>query len=265
MNRPEIETLLRRIAPADFASHPIYVCFASIVPTHLRPSALCWGFTAPALDLAFHEWLVSCGRWRGRGPVIVLNDIAIRAEAEALAGDDHEFADQLYRSRILATALHEAGHVLQCQIDLRPIPEDIAFDVEHRAQDAVAEFVANEDTPPVPWKGHDAEFIRVLIHVVNRAEQILGERLPARLLFDHGRFDVSTLFCYRRAIEREIVAFDSTMTFADLRLCHPPDAFVDLWKQDLHDWLERQTAEDDSAVLSIAAAMAPYIRITDAS
>lgn len=260
----KIEAMVRRIAPADFASRPVYVCCASAMPVDLRPPKTVFGFQGPVLDLSFKSWLVDAGRWRGRGPCFVLNDVAIQTDATERAGDDVALRDELYRGQMLATALHEAAHALASPIDLRPVPDEIASDIEQSARAAVVEFV--EDKPlaadaefPPQWLGHEAAFIRTLLHVHHRAERLGIERLPDNFLFANANYSLSGLWSYRRALSREINGFDSSLTFADLRACHPPREFVELWRDDLLRWWKWM--DHAEGPVQIAAALAPFVHV----
>lgn len=265
----ELETLVRRIAPGDIASRPLYVCFVSDMPIDLRPNRDTFGYHSTFLDIAFRSWLTDSGRWRGRGPAIVLNDVAIAETANSLAGDDAGLRDELYRLRILAITLHETAHVLTSPIDLRILPDEIAADIEKSSRASVIEWIADHDKPlaadvefPPQWSGHEAAFIRTLLHVTHRAERLGIERLPDMFLFPNLNYSLSGLWCYRSAIRKEIEGFDSSLTFADLRQCHPPKAFIELWRDDLQRWW--QWLDHEAGAWQIAAAMAPYVHVLKA-
>jgi hypothetical protein len=91
----------------------------------------------------------------------------------------------------------------------------------------------------------------------------LGIAKPAdNLLFCSFNYSLSGLWCYRAALAHEITAFDSSLSFADLRLCDPPKAFVELWRDDLRRWW--QWSQDEMGPIHIAAAMAPYVHVLKA-
>ncbi len=262
-----LESLVRRIAPADIASRPVYIALVSDMPVDLRPSDETFGFHATFLDIVFRQWLADAGRWRGRGPCFVINDRAILADATERAGDDAGLRDELYRTRMLATVLHEASHVLTSPLDLRPVPDEIRSDVEKSSRAAVVEWIADKPLPadaefPPQWAGHEAGFIRTLLHVHHRAEQLGIERLPDNFLFSNSNYSLSGLWSYRRALSREIDGFDSSLTFADLRACSPPQEFVELWRDDLHRWWKWM--DHAEGPVQIAAAMAPYVHVLKA-
>jgi len=262
MNTSELETLCRRIAPGDIAGHPVYVCFASEMPQPLRPSPATWGYTGPALDLAIHHWLSDSGRWRGRGIAIVINDIAINEDVSTLAGNDADFRNDLYATRILATVLHELAHALSMKLDFKPLPVEVAEEIEAKALATTTTWVATSDEHTAElsgpaWLGHEAGFIRALLHVIQRAYRAGIERLPDNLLFVSEHYSLSQLWNYRRALEPEIEAFGQPLTFHDLRQCRPTESFIELWKKDLHDWVDAQS--DELAILDMVAALRPYI------
>lgn len=257
MNVAELEQLARKIAPADFGGHPLYIVPQSELPAELQTSGDTYGYTAPALDAMLHDWLVAAGRWRGRGPAIVLNDEAMRAEAKHLATDeagevDADFSDTLYRSRLLPVFCHELAHVLSGPIDLRPI-------AERQAPKLQTILAAWTDEPPravAPFTGHGVDFIRTLLHVISRAYQAGVARLPARFLFDHARYGLSPLSHYETAAERETEGY--RLTFAELRQCKMRPTLVKQWGADLVGWYGRQE-ESQAAADVLFAAMKPYV------
>ncbi len=257
-----LEQLLRRIAPGDFGGRPIYVCFARELPDDLRPSPAVWGYTGTSLDVSLRGWLEDAIRWRGRGPAIVINDVTIAAVADDFAGGDDELRESLYRDRILATLLHESAHTLSAPIDYRVLPDEIADEVTQSTRAIVGKWITSDgereasETLP-PWSGHDAQFIRTLCHVVNRAYRLGVERIADHLIFDHRAYDLSMRPIYSRALEREVNGFDSWLTFHDLRQCRPPQQFVEQWKKDLHRWWNLD--QSDNAMQHVLAAMRPYV------
>jgi uncharacterized protein (DUF2252 family) len=149
-------------------------------------------------------------------------------------------------------------------LDLRPVPDEIAESVTKQARECVIGFTKEKQITEAPseiasWSGHEAHFIRTLLHVANRAENILCEPLVSRFLFSHHNYDLSAFSVYKRALQKEIEAFDYSMTFADLRACQPPQAFVHLWKNDLHEWWSQ--TQTDTRTAQLVAAVAPYVNV----
>ena len=97
------------------------------------------------------------------------------------------------------------------------------------------------------------------MHVIHRAYRLGIERLPDDMLFVASNYSLSPLGAYRRTLSSELDAFDQRITFDDLRTCSPPESFVELWKQDLHDWVGAQS--DELAILEMVAALRPYINV----
>lgn len=258
-----IERLLRRIAPGDIGGHPLYVLFESELPAKYRPPSYVWGLHGPCLDLSLRGRLASEGRWRGRGPAVILNDLAIAKEASELAGDDADLVAELYNARMVATVTHEAGHMLERPLDLLPPPAEIEQEIQTTAEKALTRTAATtESEADAPsdlphWAGHDSLFIRSLVHAHARAERIVG-RIPGSLVFPHRRYQLSPLERYRHTLEREIASFDGCLSFCDLRTTRPPTAFVELWKSDLRCWWE-STGDRTEALTAYVAALRPYV------
>ncbi len=266
----QLETLFRRIAPADLGGHPVYITFASELPEPQRPPSYTWGLTGPILDLSLRRWLEAESRWRGRGLAIVLQDLAIRKEASELSAGDRSFSDELYRARLFATAAHELAHALSRPLDLVIPPKEIEREVCESAEAALTSFAkvteaeADEPSDLPPWAGgHDAMFVRILVHVLDRAEKITGQRIPTSLAFPHRRYELSILEGYRRALAPEIVAFDRWLTFSDLRLCVPPKAFCELWRDDCRCWWQ-STRDQDATLGFYVEALRPFMSVLKA-
>ena len=248
MNPTDLEELARAIAPIDLGGCPMYVvpCDADDLPTQFRGFSFA-GLTSTWLDLALHPWLVSCGAWCGRGPAIVVNSTSTRCGAVADADGPGDFADELYRTRLSATFVHELAHVLGQPIDI-----DSAPDLPERGLLAAAEVArwarGEHRTPPHPWAGHDWTFVRLLLHVVYRAERLLGESLPANWLFGARHYGLSPWWSYKHALGDEPERMAGA-TFAEIRETAPPTGFLRLWREDVLRFFE-----SSSAVPRVAAA-----------
>ena len=79
---PDLEAIARQIAPTDLADGPLYFLRTSEanLPPALRVENV-RGLTCVFLDVAASLHLESQGRWRGRGPLILLGDVLLRTEA----------------------------------------------------------------------------------------------------------------------------------------------------------------------------------------
>lgn len=266
-----LERLFRRIAPADLGGHSVYVLLSSELDPAQRPPAYAWGLTGAVLDLSLKNWLVSQSRWSGRGPAVILNDLTIRRDALELAGGDESFASELYRDRMVATGLHELAHVLSRPSDLKIPPMEIESEVLSSAEAALSNYgkvteaeVDEAEAELPPWfGGHDAMFVRVLVHILSRVETITGQRIVTSLAFPGSRYELSLLEHYRRSLQKEISGFESWLTFDDLRKCDPPKAFCELWRSDCWVWW-KGTRDPDASLDYYLAALRPYLSVLKA-
>ena len=104
------ELLCRQVAPLDLAGVPLYVVPQSAIQANFGNAETTYGYTLNWLDLILQKQLGTA--WRGRGPCIVANDIAM---TEDLGGD--------IEATFLATVLHELGHVFERDIRFEAAPD----------------------------------------------------------------------------------------------------------------------------------------------
>ncbi len=237
-----IETTLRSLAPIDLADAPLYVVLQSENPPADRLLLDSWGNYHPKNDLVFRLWLESCGRWRGRGPLVVVNDLDIR---DASPAEDSE-------SNILGIAIHELAHALSTGFDLIERTAAETAMIELRASFAISRLNA---APPstlsqngLPWAGHDAHFIRVAAHLSHRAKLAgIAIELDQVIALNHYglRSSGDEYFC---ALTGEFERFDDA-PLSTLRHHQPPAAFVWRWRNDLADWCQ-QEPDDAKAMLA---------------
>ena len=91
--------LCRKIAPLDLAGHPLYIVAQSQIASEFGKAEGCHGYTSPSLDLYLQEFFDD---WQGRGPCMVVNDIAI---------DDDQDPDFHHRV-VINCILHELAHIV---------------------------------------------------------------------------------------------------------------------------------------------------------
>ena len=236
-----LEATLRRLAPIDLANNvPIYVVQQNSHPPVDLLLLDSLGSFHPQYDLTFQSWLDSCGRWLGRGPLLVLNDVAIRDVSPA---EDAE-------SNILGIALHEFAHALNVGFDLTErTAAEIAL-IELRASFAISRLNAAPPStlPQTPWAGHDGHFIRVAAHLVFRAKrQGLAVELDQAVNFSqYGLRSSGDEYFY--ALTGEFERF-ADAPLSTLRNHQPPAAFVWRWRNDLADWCS-QEPDDAKAALA---------------
>ncbi len=75
----EAEWLCQAVAGRDLAGIPIYMVPQSSLPPDWGSADRCFGYTTPSLDLYLREHI---SEWRGRGPAVVINDVALAEDFE---------------------------------------------------------------------------------------------------------------------------------------------------------------------------------------
>lgn len=241
-----IETTLRSLAPIDLADdQPFYVVLQSNAPPSDLLLTDCIGSFHRCYDLTFQSWLESCGRWLGRGPLLVVNDLLIRDYTP-----DEDDADNV----IFGVAIHELAHAINVGFDLTERTAAEVALIELRALLAINRLnVAPPYTPPqtdLPWRGHDAHYIRVAGHLVFRAKrQGLAVELDQAVNFSqYGLRSSGDEYFY--ALTGEFERF-ADAPLSTLRNHQPPAAFVWRWRNDLADWCS-QEPDDAKAALAFA-------------
>ena len=241
-----IETTLRSLAPIDLADAPLYVVLQSENPPADRLLLDSWGNYHPKNDLVFRLWLESCGRWRGRGPLVVVNDLDIR---DASPAEDSE-------SNILGIAIHELAHALSTGFDLIERTAAETAMIELRASFAISRLNA---APPstlsqngLPWAGHDAHFIRVAAHLSHRAK-LAGIAVELERIVDLEQYELRSNCCeYFSSVEGEFEQFTG-LPLTTLRQYRPPRDFERVWRRDLSEWCQQEP--DDAKAESAFADM----------
>lgn len=140
--------LCRAVAGRDLVGQELYIIRQSAISGEYGTADSCEAYTAPCLDLYLREFIGP--NWQGRGPCLVLNDLAM--------ADVHpEDRDAV----VLTSTLHELAHILDRPVLYRtreqPDPDRLKFE---------ALVLADEVGQPTPttggplWSGHGASFIR---------------------------------------------------------------------------------------------------------
>lgn len=214
------EELCRRVAPDDLAGLTLYVVAQSAIRESFGEARATYGYTLSRLDLILRDQIGHA--WRGRGPCIVVNDLALA----------EDFGDCVL-TNFLATALHELAHVFERGMTFDEMPElnpaRLIFEglVVARAMD--------EPTPnterPQRFLQHDDRFLRAVLHLRHRANELgvhlsRDHILPADqpMLFSVGR--------YRVALDDELDRFDGLSIRTILSMA-PPPPFARLWAEEL--------------------------------
>ena len=209
--------LCRRVASRDLAGGPIYVVPQSRLATDM--TADCEGYTAPSLDLYLRDAIGPA--WHGRGPCLVVIDVALAADAHP---DDFEYL-------VRAVVLHELAHILE-----RPAlvtdrtgvqPARIQFEAL-----AVADAVSRPELAEQPaYRGHEARFIRTVLHLRHRAAEA-GVAIAPALLCAGWRYGLSVADRYVEALGGEPARMAGAL-FHDILASPPPATFTELWIADV--------------------------------
>ena len=222
----------------------VYIAVGSELPHRLRdPHNLAW--TGWNVDVVLQPWL---HRWVGRAPCLVINDAMVRREVQKMllwrpaANPDREFASYFHEA-----VVHELAHVATSSYSFEE--RSPAF-VESVEKDLVASCAAPHQPPlsePVPWRDHDAVFLRAAGHIAHRLAQRLGLLCSPHV--ETHSYGLSSWWRYAATISDEVVRL-ADVALADLARIAPPPAFRSLWTSDLRTWflsLESPTAEQTRA------------------
>ncbi len=215
--------LCRAIASRDLVGHELYIIRQSEIAAEYGTAEGCEAYTSPCLDLYLREFVGP--RWRGRGPCLVLNDLAL--------ADVHP---EDLEAVVLGITIHELAHILD-----RPTLYRDRRDAEPDRLKFEALVLADEvgqprpTVAPQPYAGHGALFIRIALHLRQRAREH-GVILLANDLCGGPRYGLSPASAYRAALGDEPTRL-AHLTFHEIAAIKPPTEFTTLWASDVaaHD------------------------------
>ena len=137
-------------------------------------------------------------------------------------------------SEQLALLLHELGHVLPAR---QRIPDDdIVVTPELRNfQRVQLESIAQGRVIQTPWEGHEEGWIRRVLHLVHRAEQ-LGVTVPLELARVAGQpYGLTPAHGYLVELGCE-PAYMARKSFAEIEAEPMPPRFTRLFERDCAEW-----------------------------
>ena len=211
--------LCRAIASRDLVGHELYIIRQSEISAEYGTADGCEAYTSPCLDLYLREFIPS---WRGRGPCLVLNDVAMQADVHP---EDWEGV-------VLTDTVHELAHILDQPALYRERrdaePDRLKFEALVLA-DEVGQ--PRPTVAPQPWAGHGASFIRIALHLRHRAREY-GVLLLASDLCGGPRYGLSPASAYRAALGDEPTQL-ADLTFREITGIQPPPEFTTLWASDV--------------------------------
>jgi hypothetical protein len=238
----QAEALARRVAP-DVAHGPFYVVLRPDLPPEYQggdggPLAL----TSRHLDLMLRPTLERQRRWRGRGPAILLDPVAIAADAEHRVQPARR---RVFPAVAMGLVPHELAHIIDFgpRGDAEPDPNLIQFGRLSLAADLTGvEAPTNGPGATVPWRGHEWSFIRIALHLAHRAAG-LGVDVTASDVFDGRDYEMSPTHRYVAALGDELERLAGT-PITTVGKMPPPDAFVALWEADVRGWVSQHAITD---------------------
>ncbi len=229
-----LEVFCRRLAPVDLAGLPLYLIDGDTLPpdrTATTHGGLI-GYTYEGLDADIRDVLGE--RWRGRGPALIVSANAVR---------DY-YHESVLADVIEAVVLHELAHVLALGTGRDRTAPDAPARMEPE-QLKWARFMAG----PLPKAEegerveadthHGAEFVRVAVHLLARAEELGRDRVE---FFDRiVAANEGTRACYgmgyyRWALRADLARF-SDVSFAAIMATPVPPELVSLVDGECADWL----------------------------
>lgn len=236
------EALCRAVAP-DVANGPLYVMLHADLPARLRFGDGPAGLTTRHLDLILRPTLERLGRWRGRGPAMIIDPTAV---SEALAHRDWSSRRRAFAPAMLGVVLHELAHILDADLTSRPEPESdlvvfagMALAAELNGTTAPT----NGPSAPIPWRWHEWRFIRTAVHLAHRASTTETRILPTDV-FDAAEYGLSSTWQYVTALGKEPARL-AACHFATINATPPPAALAELWRADFLRWLSQTPMTDE--------------------
>ena len=228
----EAEALCRAVAGCDLEGVPLYSVAQSILPADCGSGDHCLAYTTPSLDLYLRDHIPG---YRGRGPCMVINDVAL---AEDFDPEDLEYV-------IPAYVLHELAHIL----DRPALFEDRSgVDTDRLLFESlvVADCTKRPPREDIPlYHGHEVGFIRIALHLCYRAQQAGFDAYHAALCAGY-RYGLSHASLYLEALGDE-PARCAGMLFRDIKSLKPPPAFSSLWCDDFIAYPQRFPLQKGSA------------------
>jgi len=233
-------------AAAEILDLQVYTLWANeLPPGHWRrgDTAMC---LRCAGDADYRELIGP--RWTGRGACVVISLDVLRAEAEAFqAAWPRVGTRERFRCVLLSTFAHELTHVVRdCIVPRRDAPVPPPTDRLRRMHEALADAGVADSLAlggSVPFRGHDAQFLRTTAHIAYRIAESLGH--PFHLLFYTEAISLSPSWHYLVALDDEPARLRH-VPLTEIDDHDPPEAFRHLWCHDVRRWWRRLDSPTDA-------------------
>jgi len=213
----DAESLCRAVVGRDLGETPLYIVPQSSLPPDCGAGDHCYGYTTPSLDLYLADHISS---YRGRGPCMVINDLALAMDHHP---DDIEYV-------VPAFVLHELAHILErpALFEDRTGVDPLRLKFEALVVADVGQRPVRNDLPA--YFGHEAGFIRIALHLRYRALRHGVSIAPGQLCAGY-RYGLSHARRYVDALGSEPARLIDA-SFTNIRTTKPPPAFSSLWCDD---------------------------------
>jgi hypothetical protein len=231
------ERTCRVIAPQDLGDVPLYIVPVSRLPADRGGLSVCDGFTSPSLDLYLRD--VIGPAWHGRGACMVVRDVAPEGTM-----DERDVA-----TAFMGVAIHELAHILgrwELYAPRNEADDAILAEATDMARRVAGPLVSEHRR--IPFYGHGATFIRIVLHLCHRAD-VANVPVAPREVCDTVGHCLSPINVYRSALGAE----PRRLARASMRevVATPyPKAFWHLWTSDVAQWLSHCPPELERRISS---------------
>jgi len=225
----QAEALCRAVA--NLGNKPLYILLSENLPFEVHWPDRLMGFTSQWLDLVLQPVLAQQGRWRGRGPAMVVAPEVIAADLAELGRPARR---RCFAPTFFGVALHELSHILDAGPagGLEPPADLVGFArAVVEAQLAGVTAPTNGPSATIPWRRHELGFIRVALHLAHRA-RASGVWLQSTDVFDATAYELLPTRRYAAALGDEPARL-AGCPLADVRATPPPAPFIALWRRDM--------------------------------
>lgn len=189
----------------------------------------------PFLDLSYREQIGDA--WTGRGVCVGIGARGICDRVDQARGTFSETAawrDRTVWIYFLGALLHELGHALSQELNRKPALSNQRYaELSKLYLKARRETGYEPDGPKaaVPFAGHDASFIRAVIHIQHRALRYAA-RCHLGIIVDSRFYGLSPIEQYAECLGTEPAALDAE-SFSTIRRIPAPLPFRQLWRDDV--------------------------------
>lgn len=209
----EAGSLCQTVARGELAGYPLYIVPQSRLVDQFGRAERCYGYTTPSLDLYLFDHLED---WQGRGPCMVINDLAI----------DEDVAPDAHQELFLNHALHELAHILDRDKLFAEEPSDL---VRLQFERLVLADATKSEPSAGPQLGHGLSFVRIAIHLVERANRAGYDIRHAGVCHSH-RYGLLPVGYYVDSLQCELQR--APQCLRELKATKPPTSFTCLCKPD---------------------------------